>query len=176
MEEQMADLRPPASAVVQALGPNVTKADTIRALDRAGYSRSEIADIMGIRYQHVRNVLVDDERLAREKPLAGMAGRPPGMSESERRFESAPQLVGRITVGPDGNVDIPRDILAAAGAKEGEALLVRVVDGAIELRTPESALRRLQEYVRQLVPEGVSLADELVAERHAEAERELGED
>ena len=35
-----------------------TKADKIRALFRAGYSRSEIAEHLGIRYQHVRNVLV----------------------------------------------------------------------------------------------------------------------
>ena len=35
-----------------------TKADKIRALFRAGYSRSEIAQCLGIRYQHARNVLV----------------------------------------------------------------------------------------------------------------------
>lgn len=32
----------------------------IRALYREGYSRSEIRRFMGIRYQHVRNVLVRD--------------------------------------------------------------------------------------------------------------------
>lgn len=35
-----------------------TKADKIRALDSAGFSRTEIAQFLGIRYQHVRNTLV----------------------------------------------------------------------------------------------------------------------
>jgi hypothetical protein len=36
-----------------------TKSDKIRALARAGYARVEIAALLGIRYQHVRNVLRD---------------------------------------------------------------------------------------------------------------------
>lgn len=36
-----------------------TKSDKIRALSEAGYSRSEIAKYLNIRYQHVRKVLVD---------------------------------------------------------------------------------------------------------------------
>lgn len=36
-----------------------TKSDKIRALARAGYLRTEIADLLDIRYQHVRKVLVD---------------------------------------------------------------------------------------------------------------------
>jgi len=36
----------------------VTKADKIRALDRAGFSRTEIAQFLEIRYQHVRNTLI----------------------------------------------------------------------------------------------------------------------
>lgn len=35
-----------------------TKSDKIRALDRLGAKRSEIATYLNIRYQHVRNVLV----------------------------------------------------------------------------------------------------------------------
>lgn len=35
-----------------------TKSDKIRALDRAGFTRTDIAQFLGIRYQHVRNVLV----------------------------------------------------------------------------------------------------------------------
>lgn len=39
----------------------VTKADKIRALDRAGFTRAEIAAFLGIRYQHVRNTLIRSE-------------------------------------------------------------------------------------------------------------------
>lgn len=35
-----------------------TKSDTIRGLWALNYSRSAIANFMGIRYQHVRNVLI----------------------------------------------------------------------------------------------------------------------
>ena len=36
----------------------------------------------------------------------------------------------------------------------------------------KKAIRRAQERVRRYVPEGVSLSDELIAERRAEARRE----
>lgn len=38
-----------------------TKADKIRALNAAGYSRADIARLLGIRYQHVRNTLIRDD-------------------------------------------------------------------------------------------------------------------
>lgn len=47
--------RKPAEIVIEGL---VTKSDKIRELARAGYSRTEISEQLGIRYQHVRNVLV----------------------------------------------------------------------------------------------------------------------
>lgn len=37
---------------------HTTKSSKIRALDASGYTRSQIANFLGIRYQHVRNVLV----------------------------------------------------------------------------------------------------------------------
>lgn len=42
-----------------------TKADKIRALDKAGITRTEIARFLGIGYQHVRNTLVQGEGKAR---------------------------------------------------------------------------------------------------------------
>jgi hypothetical protein len=36
-----------------------TKSDKIRALSKAGYSRTDISEVLGIRYQHVRKVLLD---------------------------------------------------------------------------------------------------------------------
>ena len=35
-----------------------TKSAKIRFLDSKGYSRGDIARILGVRYQHVRNVLI----------------------------------------------------------------------------------------------------------------------
>lgn len=48
--------RPSFEKVVQG---QATTSDKIRALARAGYLRTEISEILGIRYQHVRKVLVD---------------------------------------------------------------------------------------------------------------------
>lgn len=45
----------PYDAVTKGLP---TKSAKIRALNAKGASRSEIANYLGIRYQHVRNVLV----------------------------------------------------------------------------------------------------------------------
>ena len=44
-----------------------TKAEKIRALARAGYDRTEIAVLLNIRYQNVRNVLVEAGRTAPTK-------------------------------------------------------------------------------------------------------------
>lgn len=53
-----------------------TKSKKIRALARAGYLRTDIADLLGIRYQHVRKVLRDagiSEGLQRNTPKASRA-------------------------------------------------------------------------------------------------------
>jgi hypothetical protein len=49
------DTRRPASEITNGL---TTKSDKIRALAQAGYDRTEISEILGIRYQHVRNVML----------------------------------------------------------------------------------------------------------------------
>lgn len=82
---------PPDSAssawVGRVLASDATKADKIRRLDELGMSRADIARAIGVRYQYVRNVLVDDERrriaLAKERasgePRAAQAqAAPPG--------------------------------------------------------------------------------------------------
>ena len=48
--------RAPADEILRGLE---TTSDKIRALARAGYLRTEIREILDIRYQHVRKVLVD---------------------------------------------------------------------------------------------------------------------
>lgn len=72
-----------------------TKSDKIRALADAGYSRSEIARQLDIRYQHVRNVLV-----ARQSPTNEKLSRQSRTNEklfvkmlSEAGFEAAGQWV-----------------------------------------------------------------------------------
>jgi hypothetical protein len=155
-----------------------TKADKIRALDRAGYTRSQIARFLNIRYQHVRNVLVDEARLA--APRAAPS-RHTGMAEDAPSFEGAPpsaevRRARRIEVAADGTLHLPAALLAAAGIPQGGALLVRFDDDEIKMMTPETTTRKIHAIMRQSVPEGVSLVDELIAERRAAAKKELEDD
>lgn len=137
-----------------------TKSAKIRALHRTGYSRAEIAKFLNIRYQHVRNVLERDA--AREADMKN--------ADKPEKHELMPVWV---RLGPDGRIGIPAALRDALGLKEGEPLLVEIGgDGEIHLLTRMAAIRRSQAFVRQFVPEGVSLVDELLEERRREATRE----
>jgi len=64
----------------------------------------------------------------------------------------------------------------ALGLKDGNVLFARTHEGEIHLLTPTAAARRAQAIVRQFVPEGVSLVDELIEDRRREVEAEREED
>ncbi len=146
-----------------------TKSDKIRALGRAGYPRQQIADFLGIRYQHVRNVLVDAER----KGKAGELAEPKPNWRSE---EPAADASGKIRVRTDGSAVVPADMLAAAGFGPGDTIVTDAAgEGDLRLLSGRAALRRAQEIVRQYVPENVSLVDELIKERRREVEKDENE-
>ena len=64
-----------------------------------------------------------------------------------------------------GRVVIPADIRRALGIKDGDTVLFEQLDGEARITTREAQLRMAQALVRRYVPEGVSLADELIADR-----------
>jgi AbrB family looped-hinge helix DNA binding protein len=139
-----------------------TTSAKIRALHSAGYSRSEIAGFLGIRYQHVRNVLVHEE--ARQAKASAASLVPKDEPESVRTT--------KVRIGPDGRIVVPASFRETLGIKEGDTLFASLDDGEIHLLTIPAAVRRAQALVRRYVPEGVSLVDELLAERRREAEGE----
>lgn len=142
-----------------------TTSDKIRALFKAGYSRSEISNFLDIRYQHVRNVLVRDGFLgtriddARPQPNAP-AGRTP----------QDPAQV-RVKVGPGGRICIPVPFRNALGIDEGSVVFVRREGEELHLVSDAVELRRIRATLNQHVPDGVSLVDELLRERRREAGR-----
>jgi AbrB family looped-hinge helix DNA binding protein len=71
-----------------------------------------------------------------------------------------------------GRVVVPAEIRKALGLEEGGVVLWELKEGEARLTTRRERLRRAQAQVREYVPAGVSLSDELIAERRAEAERE----
>lgn len=79
---------------------------------------------------------------------------------------------GRFKIGPGGRVVIPADVRQALGVVEGDTLLATLVDGELRLQSPRLALRRAQAMVRAAIPAGVSLVDDLLAERRREVERD----
>lgn len=140
-----------------------TKSDKIRALYREGYSRSEIRRILGIRYQHVRNVLVRDgclePRLSRPSQTDGAGPTP--------RSEDRPEQV-RVVVGPAGRVVIPAAYREVLGIDEGDAVVMRIEGDELHLISDATEVRRVREMIARYVPEGVSLVDELLRERRRE--------
>jgi AbrB family looped-hinge helix DNA binding protein len=144
-----------------------TTSAKIRALAAQGVARAEIARLLGVRYQQVRNVL-EREKARETKPM--------GMSESPQRplhDDLAPSV--KVRLGPDGRVVIPATMREALALKEGDVLFARLEGGEIKLLTAQAAMHRAQAIVRQFVPEGVSLVDELIADRRREAAREMEE-
>ncbi len=71
-----------------------------------------------------------------------------------------------------GRIVIPSAVREELGVKPGDEVVLRVGDGQLQIFTRALAIRRAQEIVRQYVPPGHSLSDELIADRRAEAERE----
>ena len=75
-------------------------------------------------------------------------------------------------LGKNGRVVIPAQFRKALGVSEGDTLMMTLDDGMIRILTPRKAIERVQKSVRRYVPEGRSLADELIQERRAEQARE----
>lgn len=80
----------------------------------------------------------------------------------------------RLKIDKAGRVVIPAEMRAAMGVAVGDVLVARVVDGEFRLISREAGVRRAQRLVRQHVPEGTRLVDELLAERRADARNENG--
>jgi bifunctional DNA-binding transcriptional regulator/antitoxin component of YhaV-PrlF toxin-antitoxin module len=76
----------------------------------------------------------------------------------------------RIEAG--GRVTIPRPLLEELDLAVGDPVVLEAEGAELRLRSQKRALAEPQALVRQYVPEGVSLVDELIAERKGEAELE----
>jgi AbrB family looped-hinge helix DNA binding protein len=80
-----------------------------------------------------------------------------------------------VRIAAGGRVVIPAEFRKALGVEIGDDMVIELTNGELRLRSFDAALKRVQEIVRRYVPEDVSLADELIRERRAEAAREESE-
>jgi AbrB family looped-hinge helix DNA binding protein len=139
-----------------------SKSEKMRTLAKAGYSRGDIARFLGTSYQFVRNVLVrEEDRQSVVKTAATIVPSDgPGVSPN------------RVRVSAAGQITLPAAFRTKLGLREGDTLLVSVEGEELRLMTIPAAVRKAQAIVRQYVPQGVSLVDELLEDRRREAENE----
>ena len=145
--------------------PEASVSDNIRALAAAGYSRADIARILNKRYQHVRNVL-EAEKLKGVKPaiIPSAANSPPLSSGTG---------IYRLALGLNGEIVLPETVEMALGLVRGGVAIAEFDGESLVIMSSSAALRRAQDFVRSLgVPQGVSLADELIVDRRRDAELE----
>jgi bifunctional DNA-binding transcriptional regulator/antitoxin component of YhaV-PrlF toxin-antitoxin module/DNA-binding CsgD family transcriptional regulator len=207
----------PMGEVVKDLS---TKSAKIRALAAEGYERAEIARYLGIRYQHVRNVLVGPSPKAESKTSASGAARPgaeaarmdaltAGLATTSDKIRALGRTGHRpaeiaahlgisyqhaynvlrdagpetgasapmsAVLGGDGRIVIPAAYRKAMGVEPGDVLILRCEDGELRIAGRDATIRRIQETVHRYVSADVSLVDELIAERRAEAARDAADD
>ena len=80
-------------------------------------------------------------------------------------------LATKVTEG--GRIVIPADVRKRMGIEIGETITLEFdEDESLRISTRRQALRRAQKLFKKYVPEGVSLVDELLADRRRENENE----
>lgn len=137
-----------------------TKAAKIRVLSAAGYKRQEIANFLNIRYQHVRNVLVQPgprRSSGATETVPPVPEVPSGVAESapsvpaytaEGAPDAPPDLwCGRFSVDSAGRVSLPPELLAAIGYRPGLPIPWRFEDGEVRIMGPAAGLRFAQSVI-----------------------------
>lgn len=147
-----------------------TKSEKIRTLGRKGVPTADIARFLGIRYQHARNVLNDaglqHGGMAEEMPALETKMMPP--------LETAAPVSKGIWLDLEalGRLQIPLDMLAQAGLTLGDRVFIKPTEGGFEVLTRRGAAARIREISAKYDRPGVSLADELIADRRREVAEE----
>lgn len=79
----------------------------------------------------------------------------------------------RIRLNENGRLVIPASFRKALGINPGDEVVLRLEDDELRITTMKHRIARAQRLVRKYVKPGVSLVDELIAERREEARKEF---
>jgi AbrB family looped-hinge helix DNA binding protein len=82
------------------------------------------------------------------------------------------ELQARVQVGEKGRLVIPAAMRKALGIGVGTTVELRYEDNELRMSTLRSRIQRVQERARRIIKPGVSLSEELSAERREAAQRE----
>lgn len=121
------------------------KSEKIRILNRAGVSKADIGKHLGIRYQHVYNVLL---REGTHKAV--------GESDGGDRGEVTSLVYKR------GQITLPQAFVEREGLADDDMLFCRVEDDGLKLMTRRSALDHLKEEAARRMPEQAALFEALL--------------
>jgi bifunctional DNA-binding transcriptional regulator/antitoxin component of YhaV-PrlF toxin-antitoxin module len=80
---------------------------------------------------------------------------------------------GRARLSDSGRVVTPTNVRRAIELHTGDQLLFQITEEGLLLTTLKQRVENAQRRVRKKSRRGVSLVDELIAERRAEARKEL---
>ena len=86
-----------------------------------------------------------------------------------------PLVSNEVQLGAQGRLVIPAPLRKALNLSQGDRLVARKVGDSLVLERREVIEQRLQDRFRHIPPD-VSLVDELIAERRAEADKEAVEE
>lgn len=78
----------------------------------------------------------------------------------------------RVKIIEGGKLVIPAAMRRELGISTGDTVVIDVTGGELRVRSLPAAIARAQAILRRYVPEGVSLADDLIADRRREAKRD----
>lgn len=71
-----------------------------------------------------------------------------------------------------GKLVIPARFRRELGLQVGDTVVMELENGELRVRSLDAAIADMQALVKSFVPAGVSLVDELIEDRRAEARRE----
>ncbi|MBU8545737.1 MULTISPECIES: AbrB/MazE/SpoVT family DNA-binding domain-containing protein [Roseomonadaceae] len=80
-----------------------------------------------------------------------------------------------VRVDAEGRLVLPEEVRVSLGVQGGGELLLQVTEQELRATTRQTALRKLQAMVPAWKPGDPLWSDELIAERRAEAARDLAE-
>jgi AbrB family looped-hinge helix DNA binding protein len=83
----------------------------------------------------------------------------------------------RLKIDSAGRMVIPAEMRSAMMVKPGDTVTAEVTDGEFRIVSPGVALKRIQAFAKEFKAKnpGLSVVDELIADRRAEAQREADE-